>query len=140
MKGLSPLVASVLLIAITMAIAAVLASYVTNLTRSTLSTTTCIGGDLNFISADYPKWDNTNKKIIAALESRGVPLGDFKFEVRFANDIIQTYSDTQGLKLSAGASGTAISSTVAAQSPSEIRDVRVTTNCTNVATARSSLR
>ena len=42
-KGISPLVASVLLIAITIAIAAVLANWVSTYTEETLPTTSCIG-------------------------------------------------------------------------------------------------
>ncbi len=140
MKGISPLVASVLLIAITMAVAAVLANFVSSYTQRTLSALpTCIGGSVNYVTADYPKWDSANGRIIAALEAQTVALGSFRFEVQFQNDSISTYSDSQGLQLAPGASGTAISQTIGGPS-SAIKVVRVGTNCSNVRTDFASLK
>ena len=140
MKGISPLVASVLLIAITMAVAAVLANWITSYTRSTINTfSTCVGGSLNYVSADYPKWDDVNKRIIAAVEAQFVSLGNFKFEVVFQNDNLLSYNDIQGLKLDPGAGGTVISQNIGG-SKSDIKQVRITTNCSNVKTDLSTLK
>ena len=139
-KGISPLVASVLLIAITMAIAAVLANYVSGLTRQTLGgLPTCIGGSVNYISAAYPQWDYATSKIKAALEAQSVPLANFKFEILLTNSTIINSTDTQGLALAPGASGTAISDVIPVPKTS-ISQVRITTNCSNVRTEYDSLK
>lgn len=137
-KGISPLVASVLLIAITMAVAAILASWVSGYTRTTLATLpTCIGGSLSYVSADYPKWDIDH--IVAVIEAQAVSLGNFKFEVIFNNDTSSRYSDTQVLGLPPGASGTVISETIGGSS-TDIKKVRVISNCSNVQTDWSTLK
>ena len=140
MKGISPLVASVLLIAITMAVAAILANWVSSFTRQTVGgLSTCVGGGVNYVSADYPKWDDINKRVLAAIEAQFVSLGRFSFEVVFQNDTLTTFNDIQGLRLDPGASGTVISQNVGGSS-SNIKQVRVATNCSNVKTDWSSLK
>lgn len=103
-KGISPLVASVLLIAITIAIAGILASWVTSYTEETLPQTSCIGGQVGVISADYPYWDGSG--IVAAIESRNVPLYDLKIVVLAIDDNIYTFDDVEGVELPAGGFGT----------------------------------
>ena len=138
MKGVSPLVASVLLIVITMSVAAVLATFVSSYTKSTLaSLPTCIGGNIIYVTADYPKW--ADGKITAIVEAQNVPLGNFKFDIIFNNDTAISVSDTQGLSLAAGAAGTIISQQIGA-SKTDIRQVRVSTNCSNVKTDWTTLR
>lgn len=140
MKGISPLVASVLLIAITMAVAAILAAWVSSFTRNTINTLpTCIGGSLNYVSSDYPKWDDTNKRIVAVVEGQVVSLGNFNFDVIFNNDTAKQFTDVNGLSIKAGASGTVISQTIGGQM-SDVKNVRIISNCSNVATDRETLR
>jgi flagellin-like protein len=141
MKGVSPLVASVLLIVITMGVAAVLATFVSSYTRQTLETTlpTCIGGDIVYVSANYPKWDDSTKKIIAVIEAQNVPLGDFKFDVILNNDTAFSLTDVQGLSLAPGATGTIISPSLTV-SKTDIKQVRISTNCSNVKTEWATLR
>ncbi len=141
MKGVSPLVASVLLIVITMGVAAVLATFVSSYTRQTLQTSlpTCIGGNLVYISAEYPKWDDAGKKIIAVVEAQNVPLGDFKFDIILSNDTAFSVSDIQGLSLAPGATGTIMTSSLSL-SKTDIKQVRVSTNCSNVKTEWTTLR
>jgi flagellin-like protein len=139
-KGISPLVASVLLIAITMAIAAILANYVSGLTRQTLGgLPTCIGGSVNYISSAYPQWDYGNSRVIGIVEAQSVPLGGFKFEILLTNSTIINSADTQGLSLAPGSSGTVISSTLPL-TRAEISQVRITTNCSNARTDFDSLK
>jgi len=140
MKGISPLVASVLLIAITLAVAAILANYVSTYTQETLGTLpTCVGGSMVYATADYPEWDESNSRIKAVIEAQFVPLGDFKFEVLLTNDTVITSDDTQGLSLSAGSTGTIISGNLGVTKNS-INKVRVSTNCSNVFIAYRTLR
>lgn len=139
-KGISPLVASVLLIAITMAVAAILANWATTTTTQTLqaSRVTCIGGNINYISADYPKIDSS--RIKAVVEGQYIPLGDFKVEVIYNNDTLRTYDivDEPTGGLAAGSATTLTSEVVG--SSSDIKQVRITTNCSNVQTAWTALR
>jgi len=138
MKGISPLVASALLIAITIGIAVILANYVSSYTARTLSLLpTCIGGNLIYVTADYPKW-NTNQ-IIAAVEAQNVPMGDFSFDILLNNDTVLTSADAQGLSLAAGATGTVISQTLGVVK-TDIKQVRISTNCSNVKTGWATLR
>lgn len=138
MKGISPLVASALLIAITIGIAVILANYVSTYTARTLELLpTCIGGNLIYVTADYPKWD-TNR-IIAAVEAQNVPMGDFSFDILLNNDTVLTSSDIQGLSLAPGATGTVISQTLSV-AKTDIKQVRISTNCSNVKTEWATLR
>jgi flagellin-like protein len=138
MKGISPLIASALLIAITIGIAVILANYVSSYTERTLSLLpTCIGGNLIYVTADYPKW-GTNK-IIAAVEAQNVPMGDFSFDILLNNDTVLTSADAQGLSLAAGATGTVISQTLGVVK-TDIKQVRISTNCSNVKTGWATLR
>jgi flagellin-like protein len=82
MKGISPLIASVLLIAITMTLAAILATFVSNYTRQQLSALpSCVGGTLTFATADYPKVTGGGSTVEAVLEAENVDLKDFTIEV-----------------------------------------------------------
>lgn len=141
MKGISPLVASVLLIAITMAVAAVIANFVSSQAATTLSglQTGCIGGSISFVTADYPKWDDPNNRITAAIQANNVDLSDFTFDVIFVNDSTDMFSDTTGLSLSSGSIGTAISQTIGG-SKSDIKQVRISSNCSTVKTEWTTLR
>jgi len=132
MKGVSPIVASVVLIAITMAIAAVLANYVSTLTQQTFSNLpTCVGGYITFASADYPKWNEADSSIVAVVEAQGVDLGKFKFTVTLNNDTVLTYNDVTGHVIPAGAVGDIRTGTLPF-AKSDIKRVRVVTNCSNV--------
>lgn len=75
------MIASVLLIAITMTLAAILASFVSTYTQSQLTAMpSCVGGTIRFATADYPR--NTSTSVIAAvIEVGGVQLKDFYIEV-----------------------------------------------------------
>jgi len=136
-KGISPLIASVLLIAITIAIAAVLANWVTGYTRDTLrSTPNCIGGSVNFISLEYPKWDDQTFVLSAIIEAQYTDLTDFAFEVVLDNDEILIIPDETELYLEAGKTGLAKTGTIPEISAdfSNVKQIRVTTSCDNVRT------
>ena len=131
MKGISPIIASVLLIAITMSIAVVLAAYVTSYTREATTTipSACIGGALFFMGT--PSCVGTS--LSANVESQFVTLSDFKVDVRNATTgvILQTDVSTSGVSsLAPGDVGT-ITATLTGCDDIE---VRVTTNCFNVKT------
>jgi len=135
MKGISPLVATALLIAITISVAVILANFVSTYTRQTLSSLpTCVGGALNYVSADYPKWDDTADKVTAVVEAQSVSLGNFTFEVLLTNDTLISAADSQGLALRSGSTGTVISNAIAGLSKADIKQIRIGTNCSNVKT------
>jgi flagellin-like protein len=103
MKGISPLIASVLLIAITMTLAAILATFVSNYTRQQLSSLpSCVGGTLTFVR-DYPKLNVDT--MVAAVESENVQLEDFTVEGINAAGTVTRVSVT-GVTIPAGSSGT----------------------------------
>jgi len=104
MKGISPLIASVLLIAITMTLAAILATFVSNYTRQQLSALpSCVGGTLVFATNDYPKISGTT--ITAVVEAENVNLAGFTIEA--INSTGQVASNDGGSStINAGSAGT----------------------------------
>ena len=140
-KGISPLVASVLLIAITMAVAAILANFITGVTQQTLqSSSTCIGGSMSYATAEYPKWEASNSQIVAVVEAQYVSLGSFKFGVTLNNDTVLTYSDILGRALAAGSRGDIRTQASLPFAKADVKNVLITTNCTNVKTEATGLR
>jgi flagellin-like protein len=140
MRGISPLIASILLIALTVSIAAILANWATSMTQQTLSSVSrCPGARLEYTTTEYPKWNSADGTIVAVLSSIGATMGQFKFEVLLTNDTVLTLPDKTGLVLSSGATGTAISDAVGV-TKDKIKSVRVSGNCTGVATTWESLR
>jgi len=104
MKGISPLIASVLLIAITMTLAAILATFVSNYTRQQLSALpSCVGGTLLFATSDYPK-QSGGTTVTAILEVENVDLNGFTVEV--INSTGTVVSGTSSASIKAGSSGT----------------------------------
>jgi len=104
MKGISPLIASVLLIAITMTLAAILATFVSNYTRQQLSALpSCVGGTLTFATNDYPQLDASNH-IKAILEVDNVDLSGFTVEaITSAGAVVS--KNTTSVSIKAGSSG-----------------------------------
>jgi flagellin-like protein len=91
MKGISPIIASVLLIAITMSIAVILAAYVTNYTRTATESipSTCIGGAL-FVQGT-PTCDIATGTITVSVEANYVTLNGFKADTEDSSgNIIDT--------------------------------------------------
>jgi len=131
MKGISPIIASVLLIAITMSIAVILAAYVTNYTQTATQSipTSCIGGAL-FIQGTP---DCTGTTLTVDLEANYVDLSNFKVDTKGSTgNIIQT-----GLTMSplAGLAPSEIGGyTATVTDCSAVSQFRVTTNCFNVRT------
>ena len=139
MKGVSPLIASVLLIAITMTLAAILASFVSNYTREQLgSLPSCVGGNILFSSSEYPKYDSGT--IVAVIEAENVDLDTFTFEVLLNNDTLLTSSDTLGTSIAAGGAGTVRSGSLGVVEI-DVDTVRITAgNCAGVKTSWTALR
>ena len=105
MKGVSPLIASVLLIAITMTLAAILASFVSSYTQQQLSSLpTCVGGTVIFATADYPRLDSNN--IVAIVDVSSVDLSGFKIEAINSTGDVTSVTATGATSISAGSSGT----------------------------------
>jgi flagellin-like protein len=134
MKGISPIIASVLLIAITMSIAVVLAAYVTSYTREATQSipTTCIGGAAFF--AATPQLSGC--ALTASVESQFVELGDFKVDCRneTTDIVLATGIATSGLvSLAPGDVGTLTATLPSACCYNDV-EVRVSTNCFNVRT------
>lgn len=145
MKGISPLIASVLLIAITMTLAAILASFVSTYTRQQLNALpSCVGGTIGFSTANYPHWDgDTAKTITAVIEVDNVDLSDFSFEILLTNSSVITKADTllgAGVFIKSGVTGT-IKTASTGLTLSQIDKVRVTAgNCPSVRTSWTSLK
>jgi flagellin-like protein len=133
MKGISPIIASVLLIAITMSIAVILAAYVTNYTRTATQSipTTCIGGAL--FAAGATTCDTVTDTLSVPLEANYVTLSGFKVDTRDSNGILQDTSVTmspEDTPLPPSATGIYTASVVDC---SKVAQIRVTTgNCFNV--------
>ena len=138
-KGISPLVASVLLIAITIAIAAILANWVSTYTEEALPTTSCIGGDIAVISAEYPKWTASNT-ILAVVEAKHVKLSDFKIVVLLDDDSVKTYDDKTGLSLDAGTIGTIETENLDSGYNDTIKSVYILTSCADIKSSLYSLK
>jgi flagellin-like protein len=137
-KGISPLVAAVLLIAITMAIAAILANYVTGIVarqQQALIGMCPFGSTMNYVSEDYPKWEAG--RIIAVIESN-VALGDFRFSVMLKNDTVLTYPDIRDLELAPGIGD--IRTEPLPFAAADVDSVTILTNCTNVRSEARPLR
>jgi flagellin-like protein len=133
MKGISPIIASVLLIAITMSIAVVLAAYVTSYTREATQNlpTACVGGALYFVTGS-PQLSTTDCKITASVESQFVELSSFKIDVNRNGVITSGLSTTGASSLAPGDSGTVFATL---STPcTDVSYVRVSTNCYNVKT------
>jgi flagellin-like protein len=131
MKGISPLIASVLLIAITMTLAAILASFVSTYTQTQLTgLSSCVGGTITFATAVYPKINSNN--IDAIIEVGGVDLNEFKIEyINSSDNEVYSVTDT-GSSIDAGSSGL-ISATFGDLTAGD--DVRVVAgNCPDVRT------
>jgi flagellin-like protein len=107
MKGVSPLIASVLLIAITMTLAAILASFVSSYTQQQLSSLpACVGGTITFATADYPDYDSATGDIVAIIDVGSVDLSDFRIESINSTEHVNIVDATPSDLISAGSSGT----------------------------------
>ena len=105
MKGVSPLIASVLLIAITMTLAAILASFVSSYTQQQLSNLpSCVGGTVTFATAEYPRMDGSN--IVAIVDVSNVGLEGFKIEAINSTGDVHTVTAIGTTTINAGSSGT----------------------------------
>ena len=139
MKGVSPLIASVLLIAITMTLAAILASFVSNYTRDQLTNLpSCVGGNIIFSTSDYPKWETGT--IVAVIEAENVDLDTFKFEVLMTSDNVVNSDDALSASIAAGSSGK-VQSGALGISVGDVDKIRIIAgNCQGVKTQWTSLR
>jgi flagellin-like protein len=105
MKGVSPLIASVLLIAITMTLAAILASFVSSYTQQQLSSLpACVGGTITFATADYPSYQAG--EIVAVIDVGSVDLSGFIIESINSTEHVNSITATGSTSISAGSSGT----------------------------------
>lgn len=140
MKGISPLIASVLLIAITMTLAAILASFVSTYTQSQLGAMpSCVGGTIRFATAAYPDL-NASNYIIAVIEVGGVDLNDFDIEVIDTDGNVVRHDASPTTTISAGRSGR-IEADFSADNVAAGDDTRVIAgNCPDVKTGWVDLK
>ena len=94
-KGISPLVAAVLLIAITMTIAGFLAYWATSFVRTSLPETNkteaeCRFADFNIYSCTY---NSTSKVVYLILENRDIDLMQLRAYFIFANSTVSDAHD-----------------------------------------------
>lgn len=140
MKGISPLIASVLLIAITMTLAAILATFVSNYTRQQLSALpSCVGGTLTYATAEYPKIEGGGDTVTAVLEAGNVDLGPgFTIEVLHNDGNVDTATNAVGT-IAAGAAGRVSNASFSGLTTSD--KVRFTAkNCPSVRTEWTNLK
>ncbi len=146
-KGISPLIAVVLLIAATVAMAAILASWAKTYSVGQISQFEekvtefdCSSGVIYFISGiENPKV--VGNKIIAVIEVGNVPLGNFSFEIIYNyNGIPNTtvLKDTSGTQLAPGRIGTLVSEQLP-MDPASIEKIRIISNCSEVKSAWKTL-
>ncbi len=141
-KAISPLIATVLLIGFTFTMAAILAGWGQNIvstnvgefTEESQKLSACRGGNLNFIPG-YPKFENN--RIKAVVEAKGVPLGDFVFEIVTTEGVVSV-PDSLNTTIAPGRLGTVISEEINVDR-SNITQLRIVTNCTDVKTIFKTL-
>ncbi|HIQ50007.1 MAG TPA: hypothetical protein EYH56_02310 [Nanoarchaeota archaeon] len=147
-KGISPLIAVVLLIAATVTVAAILANWARSYVggevtefRSKVEKFECLYGAISLISDEYPKI--VNDRIVAMIEVAGVPLGNFTFEVIYNDpttgiEEVKVLKDIKNLALSPGIKGIGIiiseNLTENNINPENIIKVRIGSNCSEVKT------
>ena len=151
-KGISPLIAVVLLIAATVAVAAILASWAKTYSVGQISqfekkteAFSCSAGVITFVKEiENPKI--INNKIVAIIEVGNVPLGNFTFEVIYtdAEGIPKTtvLKDTTHTQLSPGSMGTLISERLDDYNitPESVQKVRIASNCSEVKSVWKTLK
>ncbi len=139
MKGVSPLIASVLLIAITMTLAAILASFVSSYTQQQLSSLpACVGGTITFATADYPSL--SGGEIVAIIDVGSVDLSDFRIESINSTEHVNIITATGSTSISAGSSGT-IRSDFSGLNPAVGDKTRIVAgNCPDVKTGWVNLK
>jgi len=139
MKGISPLIASVLLIAITMTLAAILATFVSNYTRQQLSNLpSCVGGTLTFATSAYPKLTSTTT-VTAVLEAENVDLTGFTIEVLKSDNSIQT-QDGGSNTIKAGSAGTVSNASFTDLTAGTDKARVIAKNCPSVKTDWATLK
>ena len=134
MKGLSPLVAEVLLIAFAVGVGAIIATWVLGFTRSSTKTVSkqsstqlaCTYGSIKFLSSPPLTYNSTSGNLTGAVENNGnIPLGDIRLQILYTNSTLSVIN----LSPSQLTSGGVISFNV--KISSNYQTVRVVTNCTN---------
>ena len=138
MKGISPLIASVLLIAITMTLAAILATFVSNYTRQQLSALpSCVGGTLLFVTSDYPSLTGTT--VMAVVEAGSVDLTGFTIEAINSTGYVNS-GDAGTNTIKAGSSGTVSADFSGAGLTTGDKARIIAKNCPSVKTDWAALR
>ena len=132
MKGISPIIASVLLIAITMSIAVILAAYVTNYTRTATQSipSACISGAL--FTSGTPSCPTGGTTLSVPLEASYVTLSGFKVDTRDSLNSLQDIGVSMLPSTPLPPSATGIYTATVADC-AKVAQIRVTTtNCFNV--------
>jgi len=134
MKGLSPVIASILLIALTVAVASIVGLWVSGFTRTSTKTIeeksakelVCTYGGIRFSSVPEPTYSTTTGNFSGAVENTGtIVLGNVKLQVIYDNSSLETINLVNVLQ-----PGEVYVFNVSISENFEI--IRVTTNCTNV--------
>jgi flagellin-like protein len=141
MKGISPLIASVLLIAITMTLAAILATFVSNYTRQQLSALpSCVGGTLTYATAEYPKIEDGGDTVTAVLEAGNVDLGPgFTIEVLHSTGNVDTAINA-AVTIASGTAGKVSNSTTFSGLTTSDKVRFTAKNCPSVRTEWTNLK
>lgn len=142
-KAISPLIAAVLLIAFTMAVAAILATWASSfmaartgeLETAVAEEVVCRGGLIKFLSG-YPKMEDN--RIQAVVEVSGIDLGNFAFELILRNNSVALIKDSANTTIAPGKLGTIISEPLSI-TKENITKLRLTSNCSDVKTLLTTL-
>jgi flagellin-like protein len=128
MKGISPIVAAVLLIAITMSIAGILAYWSASYVEKSLpseSATTC---ELGYFVFDMCKYNSSTQNLVFTLDNkRSVGLNNLTVFVLYTNGSVSS-----GTLLSGDLPGNSVKSFTVSNVPSDFSEIRVKTQCSGV--------
>lgn len=138
MKGISPIVAAVLLIAITMTIAGVLAYWSSTFVSTTLptenaTTSQCRLAQFEFLNCRY---NSTSQTLIFSLNNvRGIDLPNLTAFVEYSNGTVAT-----GVPLNQSLPGASIRSYSVASVTSDFLNLVIKTNCPELSRSSSCTR
>lgn len=134
MKGLSPLIAEVLLIAFAIGVGAIIITWVTGFTKSSTKTVgqqsssqiQCTYGSIKFLSSPPLTYNSTTSNLTGAVENNGnIVLGNLRLQILYDNGSLQQIP----LSPSELSPGDIVSFNVKISSNYQL--VRVVTNCTS---------
>ncbi|MEM7825105.1 MAG: archaellin/type IV pilin N-terminal domain-containing protein [Candidatus Aenigmatarchaeota archaeon] len=128
MKGISPIVAAVLLIAITMSIAGILAYWSASYVEKSLPSETSTTCSLGYFTFETCKYNSTTRDLVFTLNNkRSIDLTNLTAIIIFNNG-----SASEGIKLSGSLPGNSIKSFSVSDVPPDFAEIKIKTHCIGV--------